>query len=79
MPHVVLRKVWYSTSEVAERLGFSDRWVRRQIELGRLKASAFDAGSRRTLRIRARDLEVFLRQYFHEAADFPPPSERDGD
>lgn len=50
----MLDKDWYTTSEVGDLLGFSDRWVRRQIELGRLKAIAYDAGSRRTLRVHRR-------------------------
>jgi excisionase family DNA binding protein len=72
----MLPKNWYTTSEVADLLGFSDRWVRRQIELGRLRASAFDAGSRRTLRINRRDLDAFRTRYIHDAQVLPPPSER---
>ena len=70
------RKQWLSTSEVADEVGFTDRWVRRQVELGRLKAYAFDAGSRRTLRIHRRDLDEFRRRYIHDALDLPPRSER---
>jgi excisionase family DNA binding protein len=72
----VLRKDWYTTAEVGELLGFTDRWVRRQIELGRLKAYAFDAGNRRTLRIRRQDLDEFRRKFIHDARGFPPLSER---
>lgn len=72
----MLRKDWYSTGEVGEILGFTPRWVRRQIDLGRLRAVAFDAGSRRTLRVNRRDLYDFRRRYLHDARDFGPPSER---
>jgi len=72
----VFGKDWYTTSEIAHLLGFSDRWVRRQIEMGRLKATAFDAGSRRTLRIHRRDLTAFQSQYLRDASELPPPSER---
>lgn len=69
-------KDWFTTSEIAHLLGFTDRWVRRQIELGRLKATAYDAGSRRTLRIHRRDLAIFRIQYLHDATDLPPVTER---
>lgn len=69
-------KEWFTTSEVGDLLGYSDRWVRRQIELGRLKATAFDAGSRRTLRVHREDLSRFKARYLLDAADLPPLSER---
>jgi excisionase family DNA binding protein len=72
----VFAKDWFTTTEVAEALGFSDRWVRRQIELGRLKAVAFDAGSRRSLRIHRHELAAFRSRYLHDATELPPPSER---
>ena len=72
----MLRKEWLTTSEAADSVGFTDRWIRRQIEAGRLKAVAFDAGSRRTLRIHRRDLDEFRRRYLRDALDLPPPSER---
>ncbi len=69
-------KAWLSTSEVADEIGFSDRWVRRQIEAGRLRAIAFDAGSRRTFRVHRRDLSAFRHAYLRDARDLPPQSER---
>lgn len=57
-------------------LGYTTPWVRRQIDAGRLPASAFDAGTRRTLRIRAADVEEFRRRYIRAAKDLPPLSER---
>lgn len=62
------RREWLTTVEVAEMLGFGDRWVRRQIELGRLRAYAFNAGSRRALRVRRSDLEAFRKGFFRDAA-----------
>ena len=64
----MMRREWLTTVEVAQLLGFTDRWVRRQIELGRLRGYAFDAGSRRALRIRRRDLEAFRSRFFRDAA-----------
>ena len=57
-------------------LGFTPRWVRRQIEAERLIAYAFDAGDRRSLRIRSDDLDRFMRRYFRDARALPPKSER---
>lgn len=71
-----MRKQWYTTGEVAELLGFTPRWVRRQIEAERLTAYAFDAGDRRTFRIRAGDLDRFTRRYIRDARLLPPKSER---
>lgn len=65
-----MQREWLTTVDVAEILGFSDRWVRRQIELGRLHAYAFDAGSRRrALRIHRRDLETFRSRFIRNAVD----------
>lgn len=71
-----MRKKWYSTGEVADLLGYTPRWVRRQIEAERLKAYAFDAGQRRTLRIRGDDLDKFIRRFIANALSVPPRSER---
>lgn len=73
---IVIGKEWFTTSDIGDLLGFSDRWVRRQVELGRLKATAFDAGSRRTLRIHQTDLIRFKARYLHDATELPPRSER---
>jgi excisionase family DNA binding protein len=72
----VIAKDWLTTTEIAELVGYSDRWVRRQIELGRLKAIAFDAGARRTLRVHRRDFAEFQGRYLHAATELPPRSER---
>lgn len=64
----MMRREWLTTVEVAQLLGFTDRWVRRQIELGRLRAYAFDTGSRRALRIHRRDLGTFRSRYFKDAS-----------
>ena len=72
----MLRKRWYTTGEVADLLGYTPRWVRRQIEAGRLVAHAFDAGDRRSLRISDPDLERFRRVHIRDARDLPPRGER---
>ena len=60
-----MRKMWFSTSDAAEYLGgYTDRFVRRQIELGRLRSRVFDAGGRATHRIHRDDLDEFRRAYF---------------
>lgn len=70
-------KEWYTTAEVGELVGgYSDRWVRKQIELGRLKAQAFDAGSRRTLRVHRVALLEFKSTFFYDARDLPAKSDR---
>jgi excisionase family DNA binding protein len=58
-----------TAADAAAELGYSARWVRHQIELGRLKAYAFTAGKRRTLRIRREDLEDFRNLYVRDASD----------
>jgi excisionase family DNA binding protein len=60
---------WVTPADAAGELGYSARWVRHQIEEGRLKAYAFTAGSRRTLRIRREDLEAFRKRYVRDALD----------
>jgi len=60
-----MEKMWFSTCEAAVYLGgFTDRFVRRQIELGRLRSRVFDAGGRSTHKIHRNDLDLFLRRYF---------------
>jgi hypothetical protein len=71
-----MRKEWYSTADVSDRVGYSVRWVERQIDLGRLRAVAYDGGNKRSFRIRNSDYEAFWRTYFHDAQVCPPASER---
>lgn len=71
-----MRKQWYTTGEVADLLGYTPRWVRRQIEAERLTAYAFDGGDRRTFRIRGSDLDAFIRRFVRDASRLPPQSER---
>jgi hypothetical protein len=58
------RTDWLST-EVAAGLigGVTPRWVRIQIEAGRLRARVLLTGSRHTYRIRGEDLDAFLEEY----------------
>jgi excisionase family DNA binding protein len=66
-----MEKRWLTPTESAEVLGygFTDGFIRRQIELGRLRAVAFDAGGRRTTRIDRSELERFRAEYITDAAD----------
>lgn len=54
---------WVSTDQVGERVGMTGEWVRRQIAAGRLPATVFSTGRRRTYRIRVIDLEDFLERF----------------
>lgn len=58
------RDVWYSTEDVARIIGgVSPRWVRAQIEEGRLRARVLLTGRRATYRIRGEDLRAFVKAY----------------
>jgi len=60
----VERDVWYSTEDVARVIGgVSPRWVRVQIEEGRLRARVLLTGRRATYRIRGDDLSAFVEAY----------------
>jgi hypothetical protein len=58
------RDIWYSTEDVARLIGgVSQRWVRIQVEQGRLRARVLLTGRRATYRIHSRDLAAFLATY----------------
>ena len=57
--------------EIAAELGYTRRWVLRQVELGRLAAVAFDAGGRRSYRVREVDFVAFRARYLRDARDLP--------
>lgn len=55
---------WYSTEDVARLIGgVSPRWVRLQVEQGRLRARVLLTGKRATYRIRAGDLAAFIEAF----------------
>jgi hypothetical protein len=61
---------WLSTEDAARFIGgVSSRWVRVQIDAGRLPARALMTGLRPTYRIRLADLQVFMRAYIRDARD----------
>jgi excisionase family DNA binding protein len=64
-PHIAGMKSdeWLSTQRIADELGVTSEWVRRQILAGRLQARRFDTGDRSFYRIRRADLETFLDRY----------------
>ena len=62
---------FYTAAEAAADLGYTRRWVLRQIELGRLVAVAFDAGGRRSYRIPDAALAAFRAHYLHDARELP--------
>jgi excisionase family DNA binding protein len=60
---------WLSTEQIARELGVTARWVRRQIEVQRLRARVFLTGGRHTYRIRRTHLDEFLRRYSRDTLD----------
>jgi excisionase family DNA binding protein len=54
---------WLSTEQIAERVGMTGEWVRRQIIAGRLRALVFRTGSRATYRISEADLRHFMAEW----------------
>lgn len=59
---------WLSTEDAAREIGgVSARWVRKQIEAGRLPARALLTGRRPTYRILERDLLVFRSRFIRDA------------
>lgn len=62
---------WLSTEEAAARVGMTAEWVRRQINAGRLRATVWETGARRTYRIQERDWVAFLGSYSHWAGGGP--------
>ena len=69
-PVVDRRRAWLATEEVAAELGcVSARWVRRQIEARRLRATVLMTGGRVTYRVARVELEVFRRRYLRDSWD----------
>ncbi len=68
------RDQWLSTEEVAREIGgVTPRWVRRQIEVGRLRARVLLTGERATYRIGTADLAEFRSAYvLDDARDREP-------
>jgi len=60
---------WLSTMEAAHEVGMTPEWVRTQITSGRLRATCWQPGGRRTFRIRVEDWDEFRAQYSQETDD----------
>lgn len=54
---------YLGTGEVATMLGFTPRFVLREVRAGRLRALEFRTGSRSTLRYRGEDVRAWLARY----------------
>jgi len=54
---------WLSTEQIAERVGMTGEWVRRQVIAGRLVALVFRTGSRSTYRISEAELSRFMNEW----------------
>lgn len=63
------RVTWAGSQEWGHSIGMSAEWVRQQIQAGRLKATAFSTGKRRTYRIRSDDWADFLAKYAQRTDD----------
>lgn len=65
---------WLSTDDVARAIGgVSQRWVRKQIEGGRLRARVFLTGDRATYKVTTVDLAAFMTTYvLDDARDRQP-------
>jgi hypothetical protein len=58
-----------STEQAGSEVGMSAEWVRQQIYSGRLRATVFFTGRRRTYRISAEDWALFLAAYRRQTDD----------
>ncbi len=54
---------WLSADQAGARVGMTGEWVRRQIVAGRLRATVYTTGRRRTYRIRLDDWKAFLSDF----------------
>jgi len=54
---------WLSTEQAGTLVGMTGEWVRRQIVAGRLRATVYATGRRRTYRIRFDDWQAFLGRH----------------
>lgn len=65
---------WLSTDDVARAIGdVSPRWVRKQIESGRLRARVFLTGDRVTYKVSTVDFAAFMSTYvLDDARDREP-------
>lgn len=56
-----MRGDWLSLSEVADEIGYSERWVLERVTDGQLRAQVIVANTRRSYRVRRADLDEYLR------------------
>ena len=63
------QRAWMTTEQAASEAGMTAEWVRHQIVRGRLAATVWDFGGRRTYRIRADDWQQFLARYSSRTDD----------
>ena len=68
------RDRWLSTQEVAERLGMSSEWVRRQILAGRMRAVVYQTSGRSIYRVSESALDEFTRRFTRDPGDDPNPT-----
>lgn len=58
-----MRGQWLSLKEVADDLGYSERWVLDLVIEGKLRAQVMVANERRSYRVARSDLEAFLTKH----------------
>ena len=61
----------WTLKAIGQDLGYSERWVLRQVERGRLVAVAYDAGGRRSYRVSDPEYRRFRNLYMHDARELP--------
>lgn len=64
MERTTFAREWLTTGEVANQLGYSIPWVRKQITEGRLKARRHPNAQRDSYRVHRDDLKIFIDRSF---------------
>ena len=64
-------RAYWTLRAIADDTGYSEWWVLRQIELHRLVAVAYDAGGRRSYRVRDADYQAFRERFLRDARELP--------
>ena len=58
-----MRGQWLSLRDVADELGYSERWVLDQLLEGKLRAQVIVANERRSYRVQRSDLDAYLERH----------------
>ena len=58
-----MRGQWLSLRDVADEVGYSERWVLDQLLEGKLRAQVIVANERRSYRVQRSDLDAYLERH----------------